>query len=78
LQRRTVAAINAGRVPAELQEQLSGAVNDLASRVTCVPPRPAPAPAPAATPQHEHGHEHGHGKHKGHEHKRGKKHEDDG
>jgi hypothetical protein len=38
LQAQTIAAINAHRVPAGLQEQLSGAVNSLAARVSCVPP----------------------------------------
>jgi hypothetical protein len=54
LQRRTIAAINQGRISAGLQEQLSSAVNALVVRVTCVPP--------AAPPE-----AHGHGKHKGHE-----------
>jgi hypothetical protein len=65
LQRHTIAAINQGRVSADLQEQLSGAVNALVSRVKCVAP-PAPAPQPQ---------EHGHGKHKEHG---KKKHEGDG
>jgi hypothetical protein len=38
LQRETVAAINARRVPAALQEDLSGTVNDLVRRIECVPP----------------------------------------
>lgn len=38
LQRATIAAINAHRVPAELQEPLQGAVNDLLRRLTCPPP----------------------------------------
>jgi len=38
LQAQTIAAINAHRVPAGLQEQLSGSVNSLAARVSCVPP----------------------------------------
>jgi hypothetical protein len=63
LQQRTIAAINQGRVAAGLQEQLSGAVNSLVSRVTCVPPAP---PEPAKK-------EHGHGRHKGHD----KKHKGD-
>ena len=71
LQQRTVAAINTGRVPAALQEQLSSAVNDLAARVRCT----APTPGPAAAPQR--GRDHGHGKHKGHEQKHGKTHEGD-
>ena len=44
LQRATIAAINARRVPADLQEPLQGAVNDLLQRLTC------PAPA-AQTPK---------------------------
>ena len=51
LQQDTIAAINSGRVAAGLQEQLSGAVNDLVGRIVCVP-------APAQE-------EHGRGKHKG-------------
>lgn len=43
LQRETIAAINAGRIAAPLQEELSSAVNDLAARVTCVPPPAAPS-----------------------------------
>ena len=38
LQRATIAAVNAGRVDARLQEDLTSAVNDLAARVRCVPP----------------------------------------
>ena len=37
LQQETVAAINAGRVPAPFQEQLGSTVGDLASRIRCVP-----------------------------------------
>jgi hypothetical protein len=55
LQQSTIAAINQGRVSAELQEQLSSAVNALVARVRCVPP--------AAPPRED---EHGHGRHKGH------------
>jgi hypothetical protein len=55
LQQRTIAAINEGRVAAGLQEQLSSAVNELATRIQCVPP-------PQVEPRHDHG------KHKG-EHK---------
>ena len=40
LQRTTVAAINAGRVPPALQEPLSSAVNNLVHRLVC-PPAPA-------------------------------------
>jgi len=53
LQRDTIAAINSGRVATGLQEQLSGAVNDLVGRIVCVPPPPQE--------------EHGRGKHKGHD-----------
>lgn len=42
LQRATIAAINAHRVPAALQEPLQGAVNDLLHRLTCAPPAAAP------------------------------------
>jgi hypothetical protein len=38
LQRQTISAINARRVPASLQEPLQAAVNDLAARIRCVPP----------------------------------------
>jgi hypothetical protein len=63
LQQSTIGAINHGRVPADLQERLSSAVNALVARVRCVPPA---VPAP-----HE---KHDHGKHKGHD---KKKHEGD-
>jgi hypothetical protein len=46
LQRATIAAINAHRVPAELQEPLQGAVNDLLQRLTCPPPAAAPTEEP--------------------------------
>jgi hypothetical protein len=53
LQQLTIAAINAHRVPAALQEPLSAAVNDVPTRIKCTPP--------PAEEKH-----HGHGKHKGH------------
>jgi hypothetical protein len=66
LQRQTVAAINAGRVPARLQEPLSGAANDLVGRIRCVPPRPeavpVPEPADGEGKQRGHGHVEKHGK----------------
>ena len=37
LQQETVAAINAGRIPAPFQEQLGSTVGDLVSRIQCVP-----------------------------------------
>jgi hypothetical protein len=47
LQQAVVAAVNAGRVPPELQEEVTGAANGLAERIACEPPAPAPAPARA-------------------------------
>jgi hypothetical protein len=41
LQERTIAAINAGRIPAELQEELLAKVNVLVEAVTCTPPAAA-------------------------------------
>jgi hypothetical protein len=38
LHQETIAAINAGRVPAPFQEPLGSTVADLASRIQCVPP----------------------------------------
>jgi hypothetical protein len=38
LQRQTIAAINVGAVPAELQEELLGSVNALVERISCRPP----------------------------------------
>jgi hypothetical protein len=63
-----IAAIDKRRIAPRFQEPLLSAVNDLASRITCVPPpAPAPAPSPAPVPTHgpkphDHGHGHGHGK----------------
>jgi len=37
LQRETIAAINAGRIPTAFQEQLGSTVGDLVSRIQCVP-----------------------------------------
>jgi hypothetical protein len=51
LRDETVAATNAGRVPGPFQEQLAATVQDLVSRIRCVPP------------PEEHGE--GKGKHKG-------------
>lgn len=56
LQASVITAVNARRLPPRFQETLLGSVNDLVSRITCVPP-------PVAQPT-EHGHKHeGHGKH---------------
>jgi hypothetical protein len=38
LQQETIAAINARRVPAPFQEPLAASVNDLVSRIVCLPP----------------------------------------
>jgi hypothetical protein len=47
-----VAAINDGRVPPPLQEELSGAANALVSRIECVE-APPPPPPPATTAEEE-------------------------
>ena len=39
LQNETIAAINAGDVPADLQEELLSSVNALLESVSCTPPR---------------------------------------
>ena len=39
LQRSTIAAINDGEVPEEIQEELLGAVNELLEGISCSPPR---------------------------------------
>jgi hypothetical protein len=54
LQRETVDAINDRRIPGPFHEHLAAAVNDLVSRITCVPPV-----------EEEHGEGKGKGKHKG-------------
>jgi hypothetical protein len=38
MQERTIGAINSGRVPGELHEELLASVNALAESVTCTPP----------------------------------------
>jgi hypothetical protein len=64
LQRETVAAINARRVPSPLQEPLLTAANDLTVRIQCAPP-PPPAAEGDKGKNDAHGKEHGkgHGKH---------------
>jgi hypothetical protein len=52
LQQQTIAAINAGRVPGPFLEPLQDRVNDLATRIRCVP----------APPVEEPGKDKGHGK----------------
>jgi len=55
LQRATIAAVNAGRVDARLQEDLTSAVNDLAGRVRCVPPVVEPREDENENEDHERG-----------------------
>jgi hypothetical protein len=62
LQREVVAAVNAHRIPQPLLEPVSSGVNDLVSRITCVPP---PAVAPGQSGEHGHGRGKNHGKGKG-------------
>ena len=64
LRTAVITAVNERRLPARFQETLVGAVNDLASRITCVPPPARPAPPPAHGHEHKKHGEHGeHGKH---------------
>ncbi|MGH2997480.1 MAG: hypothetical protein ACRDM9_14280, partial [Gaiellaceae bacterium] len=58
LQAAAIRAVNAGRVPAELQEELGAAVNALAAEIECVPP-------PAQNPAKDNGKRKGKGKAKG-------------
>ena len=72
LRRETVAAVNAGRVDPRLQEELTGAVNDLAGRVRCVPPVVRPPADDEARDRGKH-EDKGKGKGKGEDHgKKGK------
>jgi hypothetical protein len=69
LQRETIAAVNARRVPARFQEPLLGAANDLVFRIHCAPSPAASAPADEA--RHGEGKHHkGKGEHKGGKHGR--------
>ena len=63
LQTSVIRAVNDRRLAPRFQETLVGSVNDLVSRITCVPPPAAPAPPPPHGHDHEKHHEHGkHGK----------------
>jgi hypothetical protein len=62
--------VNAGRVPAALEEDLMAGVNDLALHPVACPAAPAPTPVPAPAPvvhgkppkgEHGKGKGHGHG-----------------
>jgi hypothetical protein len=57
LQTSAIAAVNTRRLPPRFQEPLIGSVNDLVSRITCIPP-----PAPPAHGHHHEKHDE-HGKH---------------
>lgn len=65
LRTRVTALVNAGRVPAKLQESLSSGVNALAAQTpTCLPPVAATAPAEEGDRGNGHAHgrkKHGHG-----------------
>jgi hypothetical protein len=65
LQTSVIRAVNARRLQPRFQETLVGSVNDLVSRIRCVPPPVQPAAAPVhGPPKHEEHHKpHGHGKH---------------
>jgi hypothetical protein len=58
LQHETIAAINTGRVSGPFLEDLTGAVNDLTARVTCVPPPPTPAKKGHGKKREKHGKKH--------------------
>jgi hypothetical protein len=67
LRASVIDAVQTRRLRPRFQETLVGAVNELATRITCVPP-PAPAP-PAPHEGHEHGDDHHrHDKHGKHDH----------
>lgn len=57
LRTSVIGAVNQRTLPPRFQEQLVGAVNDLAARIRCVP---------VAPPTPSHGHGHGHEKHHKH------------
>jgi hypothetical protein len=51
-------------VPAALQENLQGGVNDLVARIECTPPAPPPPTTTEENEDHGKGHGKGHGKKK--------------
>jgi hypothetical protein len=71
LRASVIDAVQTRRLRPRFQETLVGAVNELATRITCVPP-PAPAPPAPPTPHEGHGDDHpehgNHGKHGKHDH----------
>ena len=63
LQARTIALVNAHRVPSALQDSLMSGVNALTAQAPlCLPPVPASTPSPLSPQNQGHGHGH-HGKH---------------
>jgi hypothetical protein len=58
LRAEVVQAVNARRIPAALQEQLLGVVNDIPDRIVCVPP---PGNGPGHDKHGKHGGDHGGG-----------------
>jgi hypothetical protein len=71
LRASVIDAVQTRRLRPRFQETLVGAVNELATRITCVPP-PPPAPPAPPTPHEGHGDDHpehgNHGKHGKHDH----------
>ena len=63
LQTRTIALVNAHRIPAALQESLLSGVNQLAAQTPVCVPRVTPVTTTPAAPSP---HTHGKGKHRGH------------
>jgi hypothetical protein len=70
LRTSVIDAVQTRRLRPRFQETLVSAVNELASRITCVrPPAPAPPAPPTPTPHEGHGHDHHkHDKHGKHDH----------
>jgi hypothetical protein len=67
LQSSVIQAINAGRVPGDLQEPLQTAANGLVDQLRCVQPAPPPRPPPPEK-HHGKGHEKKKKHGKGHDH----------
>ena len=65
-------AVNRRQIPQALLEPLTASANDLATRITCTPPKPRPQPQPkpkpSPKPRHEPKPKH---EHKPHDHKKG-------
>lgn len=66
LQASVISAVNKRRLPPRFEETLLSSVNDLVSRIACVPPPPPPARRAPRGPHEGHGHHHHkHGDHGG-------------